>query len=97
LEQGAVAFDVRNNGNVHFGLQSVKLHGTGSKGEPVFEQQLDGWYVLPGSPRSYRVEVPAASCSQLKKIVIEAQTDVTSLGTGGSIARDFEVLPGSCK
>jgi len=97
LQKGTLTFDVHNSGNVHFGIESVKLHGTGSNGETVFDRQLDGWYVLAGSPRSYSVEVPAADCSKLKKIVIEAQTDTPSVGTSGSITREFEVPPGACK
>jgi fimbrial chaperone protein len=97
MEKGAVAFDVRNSGNVHFGLEGVKLRGTSSNGQTVFERQLDGWYVLAGSPRTYSVNVPAADCSKLKRIVIDAQTDVRSLGTAGTITKEFEVSPGSCK
>ena len=97
VENGKLAFDVRNSGNVHFGLEGVKLRGTGSNGETLFDQQLGGWYVLAGSPRSYSVEVPAANCSRLKKIVIDAQTDITSIGNAGTITKEFEVSPGSCK
>src|SRR5437773_1615617 len=66
LQSGRISFDVRNAGNVHFGLQGVKVKGMSSTGEVLFEKQLDGWYVLPGSPRSYEVEVPASACPRLK-------------------------------
>ena len=96
LEKGTLAFDVRNSGNVHFALEGVKLHGVGSNGEALFDRQLDGWYVLAGSPRTYSVEVPAASCSKLKKIVIEADTDIATPGKS-TITREFEVSPAFCK
>jgi fimbrial chaperone protein len=96
MEKGTLGFDVRNSGNVHFALEGVKLRGIGSNGETLFDRQLDGWYVLAGSPRTYSVEVPAADCSKLKKVVIEAQTDVTSVGNG-TVTREFEVSPGLCK
>jgi fimbrial chaperone protein len=96
MEKGTLGFDVRNSGNVHFSLEGVKLHGIGSKGQTLFDRQLDGWYVLAGSPRSYSVEIPAPSCSSLKKIVIEAQTDVTSVGNG-TVTKEFEVSPAFCK
>lgn len=97
MEHGKLGFDVRNSGNVHFALQGVKLHGTGSNGETVFDRQLDGWYVLAGSPRTYSVEIPAAECSKLKKIVIEAQTDESSVGKSGTVTKEFEVPPGVCR
>jgi fimbrial chaperone protein len=97
MQKGTLAFDVRNGGNVHFSLGGVKLQGIGSNGKTLFERQLDGWYVLAGSPRAYSVEVPATDCSKLKKVVIGAQTDVRSLGSAGTITKEFEVSPGSCK
>lgn len=96
VEKGTLGFDVRNSGNVHFALEGVKLRGIGSNGETLFDRQLGGWYVLAGSPRTYSVEVPAADCSKLKKVVIEAQTDITSVGSG-TVTREFEVSPGLCK
>ncbi len=97
LQHGTLAFDVENDGNVHFGLQSVKLRGMDGSGAVVFDRQLDGWYVLAGSPRSYSVPIPATDCSRLKKIVIEAQTDTSTIGKAGTITKEFEVPPGACK
>lgn len=97
MQKGTLSFDVRNSGNVHFGLEGVKLQGKAAGGQTVFARQLDGWYVLAGSPRSYSLEIPAAECLKLKTIVIEAQTDVTALGNSGTITREFEVPPGACK
>lgn len=94
LEKGTLAFDVQNSGNTHFALEGVKLQGLGSNGEALFDRQLDGWYVLAGSPRSYSVEIPAAACSKLKKIVIEAQTDITGKA---AITKELEVTPSLCK
>ena len=72
----------------------MKLQGLGSNGEALFDRQLDGWYVLAGSPRTYSVEIPAAACSKLKKIVIEAQTDITGKA---AITKELEVTPSLCK
>jgi fimbrial chaperone protein len=97
VEKGVIGFEVQNSGNVHFGLQGVKVRGVGSAGEALFDRQLDGWYVLAGSPRTYNMQVTAADCSRLKKIVIEAQTDISTLGNAGTITKEFEISPGSCK
>ena len=42
------------------------------------------------------VEIPAADCSNLKKIVIDAQTDITSVANG-TVTKELEVSPGLCK
>ena len=94
LEKGTLGFDVRNGGNVHFILERVKLQGFGANGESLFDRQLDGWYVLAGSFRVYGAEIPAATCSKLKKIVIEAQTDISGKST---IIKEFEVSPALCR
>lgn len=97
IQGGKLAFDVRNSGNMHFGLQGIKVRGLSSTGEVLFERQMEGWYVLPGSPRAYEVEVPSDACSKLKKISIEAQTDVSTIGNAGTVTKEFEVSPPSCK
>ena len=97
IDKGGLSFEVRNSGNVHFGLQGVKVRGIGSSGQTLFERELDGWYVLAGSPRTYAVEIPQGVCSQLKNVVIDAQTDITSLGTAGTVSTQYEVPPASCK
>ena len=94
MEKGTLAFDVANSGNAHFALEGVKLQGVGSNGESLFDRQLEGWYVLAGTPRSYSVEIPAGACSKLKKIVIEAQTDINGKA---AITKEFEVSPVLCK
>ena len=93
LEKGTLSFDIRNSGNTHFSLEGVKLQGVGANGEALFDRQLDGWYVLAGSPRTYSVEIPADACSKLKKIVIDAQTDTAK----GTVTREIEVAPPLCK
>src|SRR5437868_14086107 len=94
LEKGTLAFDVANSGNAHFALEGVKLQGVGANGEPLFDRQLEGWYVLAGTPRTYSVEIPAGTCSKLKKIVIEAQTDISGKGT---VTKELEVSPALCR
>ena len=94
MQKGTLTLDVRNSGNVHFALDGVKLHGIGSNGEALFDRQVEGWYVLAGSLRSYSVDVPADSCSKLKKIVIEADTDIPNKAT---ITKELEITPALCK
>lgn len=96
VDGGKVCFDIRNTGNVHFAVQKVKVRGLAENGAGIFERDLDGWYVLAGSPRSYEVELPADVCSKVKSIVIDAQTDSTSVTTATVTAR-ADVARQGCK
>ena len=97
LKNGAMSFDVRNTGTVHFALQKVRVRGLAADGQAAFERELDGWYVLAGSPRTYQVDVPADACSKIAKVSVEATTDITSLGNAGAVSKTFDVAPGGCK
>jgi fimbrial chaperone protein len=90
LEGGQVRFRVRNTGNVHFMLLSVRIIGTGPSGEAVFEKQAEGWYVLPGGIREYEIPVPPADCAKVKVFAVEATDERETLK-----AR-LEAPPGAC-
>jgi len=95
VQGGHLTFDVRNTGNMHFGVQSVKVHGVSAKGESLLEKEVEGWYVLPGTPRTYDLEIPAGVCAKLKTITLEVQTDIA--GNTGPMKADVDVVPGACK
>ena len=73
---GKAWFDVRNTGNVHFLAQSVRVVGLDAAGQPLFDKQREGWYVLSGGTRTYDLPLSAAECSKLKTVRVEVQTDV---------------------
>ena len=95
VEGGHLRFDIRNTGNMHFAVQSVKIRGVNAKGEAELEREVEGWYVLPGTPRNYDLELPAGVCGKLKTVSLEVQTDVP--GNTGPIKTDVDVTPASCK
>lgn len=97
LKNGALAFDVRNSGTLHFALQKVKVRGMTSNGQTAFERELDGWYVLAGSPRTYEIEVPADACGKVTSVAIEADTDITTLSNAGAVTKTFDIAAGGCK
>jgi fimbrial chaperone protein len=93
---GKLTFDVANRGNVHFSVQGVKVVGLGADGGRLFERQLEGWYVLPGIPRTYEVEVPRDVCSKLKRVEVEATTDVTD-PKFAAVSSRVDVAQPSCR
>jgi fimbrial chaperone protein len=83
-----VRYKVRNVGNAHFTLQSVRLQGLDASGQSVLDRQADGWYVLAGGEREFEQPLSPELCGLLKSVAIEAKTEA-----GNAAARqDVPVL-----
>ena len=74
LAKKKLAFTVKNTGNVHFLLQSVRVKALDSKGAAVFEKDVEGWYVLTGGTRVWEVEIPKDACAKAKAITVSAES-----------------------
>jgi hypothetical protein len=46
---------------------------------PVFEQKLDGWYVLAGGRRDFTASVPADACARVTSVVVEVAVNSSTL------------------
>ncbi|HUP47405.1 MAG TPA: fimbria/pilus periplasmic chaperone [Thermoanaerobaculia bacterium] len=96
LEHGRLRFNVKNEGTVRFAVQGVKVRGADANDATLFEHQLDGWYVLAGTERSYDYAIPADVCPRLKSIHITAQTDSIAEGAAATAGR-LEISATNCK
>jgi fimbrial chaperone protein len=75
LLKGNLDARLKNTGNVHFRIKSISFSGINSRGETIFSQEVNGWYLLAGASRTYSVAIPDDICSQLGALEIQAQTD----------------------
>ena len=91
LENGRLVFLVRNSGNVHFTLQTVRAQATGAEGETVLDKQDNGWYVLAGGGRQYAWPLSQSDCARVKSVRIEARTD------SGVFETRVNAPPGACR
>jgi len=66
---------LKNTGNVHFRPASVRLVGLGAGGETVYDQTLDGWYVLTAAQRPYSFTLAPEVCSRLRMLRVEAPAE----------------------
>jgi len=66
---------VRNAGNIHFKILSVKFRGKAPDGKELFSQDAAGWYVLQGMTRPYEATVPKEVCKNLATIEVSAQAE----------------------
>jgi fimbrial chaperone protein len=93
-----LAFDVKNDGNVHFLARSVKVTGLDAAGKPVVEKQREGWYVLRGGSRRYDLEFKPEECQTMKTVRITVETDMATPNPDNAVVtRDFPVSAGFCR
>jgi fimbrial chaperone protein len=85
-----VEMSVTNSGNVHFRIGTITLTGKDSEGTEIMRQEVNGWYLLAGSARTYLAPLPAESCSQLKTIDIQMKADRLTLD------KSIDVDPSMC-
>jgi len=71
LTAGALGFEVKNTGNVHF-LGDLWAQGRDKKGVVVFEKGITGQVVLEGVGRRYSIPVPPKLCPQIHTVTIKA-------------------------
>lgn len=85
-----VEMSVTNSGNVHFRIRTITLTGKDSEGKEIMRQEVNGWYLLAGSARTYYAPLPAESCSLLKTIDIQMKADRLTLD------KSIDIDPSMC-
>jgi fimbrial chaperone protein len=80
LTNGTLSFNVVNAGGAHFMLKQVSVTGRGASGE-AFALTTNGWYVLAGGRRTFRLSLAAADCKRASEIVIKTAGDAAPVET----------------
>jgi fimbrial chaperone protein len=70
-------FEVRNVGNSFFTVNGASATGIAKDGSTTFEKKQDGWYVLAGGLRHFRLEIPADKCSTTNHVRIDVISTLT--------------------
>jgi len=75
LKKSALSFTVRNSGNTHFRIRSLRVEGFGASTQPLFSKTAQGWYVLAGGSRNYELTLSGTNCSQANRLQLSVETD----------------------
>lgn len=75
LAGGKAGIEVRNAGNEHFRVDSVRLEAAAQGGAKLFEKQTSGWYVLAGGHKKYELELPREECAKVRRMIATVKTD----------------------
>ena len=90
LAKGSLSFTLKNSGNIHFLVQSVRAKAVDAAGTGTFEKSPEGWYVLAGGTRIWQLDIPKDACAKSKKVTVEIQT------TEGKFDGKLDVQTASC-
>src|SRR6476619_2008388 len=70
VENAKVLVRVRNTGNLHVSVDTIKGTGTGGSGA-TFTKEGAGWYVLPGAMRIFEIPMTATECKSTTHVAVE--------------------------
>jgi fimbrial chaperone protein len=96
IRNGKLTFALKNNGNVHYMAQAVRVIGTGAGNQAVFDRQTQGWYILSGDTRTFDMELKPEECAKLKSIRLEVRTDLTEVPETSTLKKDIDMPSGAC-
>ncbi len=79
IQKGTLEFTVKNKGNIHLILRSVKARGDDEFGKEVFNTERAGWYLHAGNAKNITMKIPLASCYKTKNLQVTVDTDKLSM------------------
>ncbi len=90
LKKGALRFQVRNDGNVFFVPDEVRVRGLSGAGETIVDKTASGWYILAGSAREFVLPFQGPECARIRAFTVDVHVgDATLSGR-------LEVPGGAC-
>lgn len=87
LAQGKLSVVVKNTGNVHLRVNTMKVSDGAS-----FVQETQGWYTLAGAQRTYSIDLPKDACRRARMLDLS----LTIEGVAGTTDRKMPVDPMNC-
>jgi fimbrial chaperone protein len=79
MSKGTASVLVKNTGNVHVVIDTVRIKGMNAKGDEIFSRDLAGWYLLAGASRPYATELPPEVCPNVARLAMEVKADKYTL------------------
>ncbi len=90
LSNSTLSFTVRNSGNAHLRIKSLRVEGFGAGTQPIFSKTAQGWYVLAGGSRNYELALSRTDCSRANRLNLLVETD------RGNLQIDLPIGAASC-
>src|SRR6266849_5910640 len=90
LSNSTLSFTVRNSGNAHLRIKSLRVEGFGAGTQPIFSKTAQGWYVLAGGSRNYELALSRTDCTRANRLNLLVETD------RGNLQIDSPIGAASC-
>lgn len=75
IADSSLSLLLENHGNSHFRINTINVQGMLANGTPVFQESINGWYLLGGSARNLTIAIPPEKCRQLTILDIQVDAD----------------------
>ena len=80
-----VSIALANTGTTHAMVDSVVVRGLSGPDQVVFEDSLQGWYVLAGKTRTWQYTLKPAQCKSIKAFEVEVYANEKVLTTSADV------------
>jgi fimbrial chaperone protein len=87
LQQGKLSIALKNAGNEHVRVNTMRVTGEGG-----FTKDVQGWYALPGAQRTFSMDLPRDACRATKVLAVSLELE----GGATPIDRKLPVDRASC-
>jgi len=91
LNKGKLRIDVKNDGNIHFVIKSIKVAGKDGPGKEMYNSEKAGGYLHHGKSKEFAFEVPEDACRTIKALYVHIDTDRLEMG------KEIEITGEMCR
>lgn len=91
MKDGILRMDVRNEGNIHFVIKSMKVEGKDESGKEVFYTEKAGGYLHHGKSKGFVFDLPEDLCRKTKALNVHIDTDRLMMG------KKIEIVEEMCR
>jgi len=74
LDAGTLRLRMTNPGRIHLPPPSISIKGYASGDELILDGERKAWYLLAGSTRTETIPLPAETCRQLTRLVLDLRS-----------------------
>ncbi len=75
VKHSQVVATIRNLGNTHVKVQTLKAATLDAAGAIAHETEIKGWYLLAGQKHSYELSLPEQACRAARQLQVTATVD----------------------
>lgn len=87
--KGTLYIQVKNEGNIHFVIRAINVHGRDALGEEVFKTEIGGGYLHSGKSKGLTMEIPKEKCLKINNIEVNIATDRLSIGKKLDVGKEM--------